>query len=1009
MPGDVTVHAAASVAATRDQLTDLAVDCVLCESDLGKEDGLDAVAAVRDQAPDVPVLLAADEADGAEAAAATRLDVTEYVPRDALDDGETVADRVVAALGARSVPRFDSLKAIAESIADPVVTIDTDSDIVYANEALSRLTGHDRDDLIGRSLTAIVPERLRDAHRDGVERYLATGERSLDWDGIELPIRCADGRERTVSVSFGEFERDGERFFTGSLRDVTERKRREEQLSELLSISNSLIEAESPEAVADLVATAAADALGFETNAVFLHDESTDRLEPTAVTEATRDIVGELSGYDAGEDHVGETFASGEARTIDDAGDGTVRSLMLLPLGDHGVLVVGARSVAAFDGADRRIAKLLTTNATAAFGRTSRVERIERLHHRTRAMMRAESREETCAILRDAASDVLGHRIVGVHLFDAETEQLAPETWTEEVESIAGPPPAFDRGEGLVWDAYRSGEPKVYQDLRERETYNPESPFSSELHLPLGDHGILIFSESGTDAFDTTDLQLARLLAANAAVALERIERQRELERFEAVFENVGDMLFVVGTDGHLTHVTKPLAERLGRSRAELVGQYAAEISAEEDIEEAKALVRTLVEDDRTSATYETTMPTASGDPFPVEIELSLLPTDVGFEGTVGTVRDLSELERARTRLEEERSRFEFLFDNIPDAVVEVRFSDGEPIVRSANPAFADVFGYDPATIIGEPLNDYILLPEQREAAKALDREAEENGVVRREVRRLTADGPRQFLFRGLPYRNDTDELHGFGIYTDITEQQLRHRQLQVLNRVLRHNLRNDLNLVVGYAEEIASASTRETVADYVDALTTTVDELVTLSNKAREAEEVLEAETDSSWVNASAIASDIIGRYRRQYPDATVEFEGPSEARVAGDERLSVAVENLLENAVEHASTSPQSETEEAVERHPGTEEDGGPHVRVSVDDTPDERIALRVADDGDGIPDHERKVVAGETEISPLQHASGLGLWLVAWVVDAYGGDVEFGESDLGGAEVSLYLPRI
>jgi PAS domain S-box-containing protein len=995
VPGDVTVHATASVAATRDRLTDLAVDCVLCESDLGGEDGLDAVAAVRDQVPDVPVLLAADEADGAEAAAATRLDVTEYVPRSALAEGESVGDRVAAALGARPTPQFDSLQAVAESIANPIVTIDTDSEIVYANEALSRLTGHDRDELVGQSLTTIVPERLRDAHRDGVERYLSTGERSLDWDGIELLIRCADGRERTVSVSFGEFERNGERFFTGSLRDVTERKWREEQLSDLLSISNSLIEAESPEGVADLVATATADALGFETNAVFLHDESTDRLEPAAVTEATRNIVGELSGYDVGEDHVGATFASGEARTIDDTGDGSIRSLMLLPLGDYGVLVVGARSVAAFGEADRRIAKLLTTNATAAFNRTNRIERIEGLHHRTRSMMRAESREETCAILRDAARDVLGHRMVGVHLFDPETGRLASETWTEEVESMTGPPPAFERGEGLVWDAYRSGEPKVYQNLRERVTHNPESPFSSELHLPLGDHGVLVFSETEPDAFDTTDLQLARLLAANATVALERIERQRELERFEAVFENVGDMLFVVDTDGYLTHVTEPLAERLGRTQSELVGQHAAVISAKDDIEGAKALARSLVEDeDCTSAMYETTMPTASGDPFPVEIELSLLPTDDGYEGTVGTVRDLSELERARSRLEEERNRFEFLFDNIPDAVVEVRFRDGEPIVQSVNPAFADVFGYDSASIIGESLNDYILLPEQHEDAKTLDREAGENGVVRREARRLTADGPRQFLFRGLPYTADTDELRGFGIYTDITEQQMRHRQLQVLNRVLRHNLRNDLNLVVGYAEQIADASTCEAVTDYVDALTTTVDELVALSNKAREAEEVLEAETNSSWGDASAIASDVVARYRRRYADATLEFEGPDEARVAGDERLSVAVENLLENAIEH---------------HPSATEDGKPHVRVSIDDTSDERIALRVADDGDGIPDHEREIVAGETEISPLQHASGLGLWLVAWVVDAYGGDVEFGESDLGGAEVSLYLPRI
>ncbi|NHN46328.1 PAS domain S-box protein [Halostella sp. JP-L12] len=882
-PDGAIVHAASSVAAARERLEGLDVDCAVCESELGAEDGLDAVAAVSEQAPEVPVLLVADEADGAEAAAATRRGVAEYVPRDALGGDETVADRVAA-------------------VADRASSV------------------------VGRG---------------------------------------ADPSDR------------------------------ERVLSDLLSVSNSFIEAESREAVADRVATATADVLGFETNAVFLRDAAAERLEPAAVTEATRDLVGDLSGYDAGEGHVGEAFATGEARTIDDAGDGPIRSLLLLPLGRHGVLSIGARSTAAFDEADRRTAKLLTTGATAALDRTSRVERIERLHRRTRAMMRAESREETCAILRDAARDVLGHRLVGVHLFDPDSERLAPVVWTDEVEAAAGAPPAFDRGQGLVWAAYRSGEPKVYHDLRGRETHNPESPFVSELHLPLGEHGVLLFSEPEPNAFDTTDLQLARLLAANAAAALERIDRQRELERFETVFENAGDMLFIVDGDGRLTNVTQPLADRLGRDRADLVGQHASEICGEKGVAAAEDLVRTMVAaDDPEGATYESTMPTATGDEFPVEIELSLLPADDGFEGAVGTVRDRSELERARTRLEEERNRFEFLFDNIPDAVVEVRFRDGEPIVQSVNPAFADVFGYDPAAIIGESLNDHILLPEQRGDARALDDEAREKGVVRREIRRLTADGPRQFLFRGLPYRDEDENLYGFGIYTDITDRQMRHRQLQVLNRVLRHNLRNDLNLVVGYAEQIADAATKETVADYVDALTTTVEELVALSNKAREAEDVLEAETDSSWVDASAVAADAVARYRRRYGDAVIDFDGPIETRVAGDERLTVAVENLLENAIEH---------------HPASGDDGAPRVRVSIDDAVDGRVALRIADDGAGIPEHEREVVTGEAEITPLQHASGLGLWLVAWIVDAYGGDVEFGESDLGGAVVSLYLPRI
>ena len=105
----------------------------------------------------------------------------------------------------------------------------------------------------------------------------------------------------------------------------------------------------------------------------------------------------------------------------------------------------------------------------------------------------------------------------------------------------------------------------------------------------------------------------------------------------------------------------------------------------------------------------------------------------------------------------------------------------------------------------------------------------------------------------------------------------------------------------------------------------------------------------------------------------------------VVGDERLALALSELLENCVAHA----------------------GPDVRVRVAaDHDGERVALRVADDGPGIPENERAVVTGESEITQLTHASGLGLWIVKWICQACGGRLRFEDSPLGGTAVVLSL---
>lgn len=125
-------------------------------------------------------------------------------------------------------------RSLTENVAEAIITIDSEDHVVYANPAASRLFGYEPDALLRMRFTQLIPERLRARHREGIARYLATGEKRLPWDGVELPGLHSDGIEIPLEVTFGEYAVGGDRYFTGIMRDITDRRRAEEERSHLL-------------------------------------------------------------------------------------------------------------------------------------------------------------------------------------------------------------------------------------------------------------------------------------------------------------------------------------------------------------------------------------------------------------------------------------------------------------------------------------------------------------------------------------------------------------------------------------------------------------------------------------------------------------------------------------------------------------------------------------------------------------------------------------------------------
>jgi PAS domain S-box-containing protein len=165
------------------------------------------------------------------------------------------------------------LRAVVDNAADGIITINARGIIEAVNPEATRLFGYRHDELIGQNVRILLPAPDSVRHDEYLARYLRTGEARIIGIGRELTGRRKDGSEFPLSLSIGEFSLEGGRYFTGIVRDITERKRAEER--------QRLLTAEVDHRAKNLLATIQA--------MVVLTKRDT-----VSVTDFTRTLVGRL-------------------------------------------------------------------------------------------------------------------------------------------------------------------------------------------------------------------------------------------------------------------------------------------------------------------------------------------------------------------------------------------------------------------------------------------------------------------------------------------------------------------------------------------------------------------------------------------------------------------------------------------------------------------------------------------------------------------------------------------
>ena len=631
---------------------------------------------------------------------------------------------------------------------------------------------------------------------------------------------------------------------------------------------------------------------------------------------------------------------------------------------------------------------------------------LERLLGTVEELQRTDSREAVADRLIEAADEVLGYEISGVRLYDPETDRLRLVATSEGVgDRFADSRGPRRPGEGITGEVFESGEPRVDDDLAGVEDGRPYHGMRSVATVPLGEHGAFVVGAGDPGAFDEDDVSVLELLATNAVAAMDAVDRRRRLRTYEDALKNVDDMVCVLDGDGAVTYATGPFAAWLGAGAPDdVVGEPLDALVDAADAPRVTDAVAAVTGAAREAGgatepirTVELTAE-RDGDRRPRHGELRLSRLSDHGAGVVGSLSDVTDLRRTRTELSAERDRFRRLFDRLPDPVMEVVLEDDETVIDGVNPAFEARFGADESALRGRTIgaldirDDGLGDGEDRGGTGAADLDSlvRKRGFATEEVRRRTVDGPREFLFRGFSYETEGTR-RAFGIYTDITDRKRRERYVRIVNRILRHNLRNELNVVFGFAGEIADRTGDDAVRDFAERIEATGRRLAGVADGATTLRQVVEEGyvTDPDSIDVRAVVGEAVERHAGERPDARITADVPDGIAVRGDDRLSVAVDHLVENAVEHGGDAPR--------------------VAVTAERDPDAGVVtLRVADDGPGIATAVQEVITGDREVTQLRHNTGVGLWITAWVVEAYGGEIRFGPGiDGEGTTVTLALP--
>ena len=216
-----------------------------------------------------------------------------------------------------------------------------------------------------------------------------------------------------------------------------------------------------------------------------------------------------------------------------------------------------------------------------------------------------------------------------------------------------------------------------------------------------------------------------------------------------------------------------------------------------------------------------------------------------------------------------------------------------------------------------------------------------------------------------------------------------RKEMIELYDKLLRHDLGNDLQVVSGFADALVGRLDGEN-AQYAEKIHRAAENSADLIERVGNLVSTLEAEEEPEPRSLQAVLSTVVTNVDSQYETLDIEFDPDIfNYQVYGGDLLDSVFQNILSNAAVH--------------------NEGDITVRMYVEKLPPDMLVVGMADDGSGIPEEIRDELFEMGKKGPESEGTGLGLGFVRALTESYGGGVEVTDSEFGGAEFRVHLERV
>ena len=471
----------------------------------------------------------------------------------------------------------------------------------------------------------------------------------------------------------------------------------------------------------------------------------------------------------------------------------------------------------------------------------------------------------------------------------------------------------------------------------------------------------------------------------------ERKQREMELTQFQEAVDQTADAVYIVDVNGDIEYANAAFEELKTTTGTNAFGRVSKILNAEPtDDPKAAEFWKTVRSGDQWEC--EITEQRTDGGSITISQVVSPIRDANGEpQKFVGIARDITERKEYEIQLKTAREDLREIIDLVPD-IIAVKNKDGRYLL--ANQTTAEAYGTTVNEIEGTLGKDLLPSPEDAEKFRQDDLDVIESGEPKQipEEELTTADGDiRTLRTTKLPYEPNGQNTDAVLLYArDITalkqyEQQLETQRdnLNLLNQVVRHDIRNDLQLIQAYAGMLAEAnSLSETHQQYLSKVLKATNNAIDLTTSARDLSEVmLQNDAETKPIPLAQALEQQVDRIRSETQTAAITIEGSLPAvDVMADELLEAVFRNLLSNAVQH-NDKELPEIVVSATRH-------------------EQQVVVKVADNGRGVSDKYKKEIFAHGDQGLGSEGTGIGLHLVKTLVDRYGGTVWVEDNDPEGS---------